>query len=97
MYKLLVTLQVLDFQALDEFERRASKVMADYQGKIICVFETKRNENGSGEEFHIVEFPNKDDFDSYRNDPRLQELHRLREKAISGAEIQIVTKEKSYS
>ena len=97
MYKILVILQVLDFQALNAFERKASKVMADYQGKIIWAFETIRNEDGSGEEVHIVGFPREEDFTNYRNDPRLQELRDLRAKAISGTEIKIGINEKSYS
>lgn len=83
MYKLLVILQVLDFQALDEFERKVSKVMADHHGKITRAFETIRNKDGSGEEVHIVEFQREEDFNHYRNDPRLQELRSLREEAIS--------------
>lgn len=97
MFKVLVILQVLDFKEFDEFERKASKIMADYEGKIVCAFETMRNEDGSGEEIHIVEFHREEDFINYKNDPRLQELSDLRGKAISNTEVKIGTYEKSYS
>lgn len=97
MFKLLVTLQIRDFQALEEFECNASKIMADYQGKIVFAFETIRNEDGTGEEVHIIEFPREVNFNNYRSDPRLQDLRGLREKAISSTEIKMRINEKSYS
>ena len=97
MYKLLVTIQVADFQALNEFEKYASAIMSDYQGKIISAFETLKNDDGSGEEIHIVEFQSEKDFTSYKNDSRLDRLADLREKAITGTEIKICINEKSYT
>jgi uncharacterized protein (DUF1330 family) len=97
MYKLLVTIQVADFQALNEFEKQASLIMSDYQGEIVSAFETSRNSAGSGEEVHIVEFQSESDFSHYKNDPRLLKLENLREKAISETSIKICSSEKSYS
>jgi uncharacterized protein (DUF1330 family) len=97
MYKLLVTIQVADFQALNEFEKQAAEIMSDYQGKITSAFETSRNDDGSGEEIHIVEFQTENDFTNYRNDLRLKNLVGLREKAISSTEIKICSNEKSYT
>lgn len=97
MFRFVVILQVLDFQLLDEFEREASRIMADYQGKIICAFETARNEDGSGEEIHLVEFQREDDFISYRNDPRLLALRDLRAAAISRTEMKTGRAEKLYA
>lgn len=82
---------------LDEFERKASIIMADYQGKIVSAFETVRNTDGTGEEVHFVEFPSEEEFDKYKGDPRLQELRGLRERAILSTEIKISQNEKSYS
>ena len=72
MYKLLVTLQVRNFQTLAEFEAQAAHVMAGYNGRIASAFETVRNEDGSGEEVHLVEFPLEEDFIRYKNDASLQ-------------------------
>lgn len=93
----MVILQVLDFKEFEEFERKASKIMTDYDGKIAFAFETMRNDDSSGEEVHIVEFQREEDFIRYKNDPRLQEFSSLRAKAISSTEVKIVTHEKSYS
>ena len=97
MLRILVVLQVLDFEALDEFERKASLIMADYQGEIVCAFETTRNEDGSGEEIHIVEFHQEEDFRGYTNDPRYQALRDLRDKAISHTGVKVGINGKSYS
>ena len=97
MHKLLAILQVRDFDALDEFERKASEIMSDYDGRIVAAFETCRNEDGSGEEVHLLEFKNEESFTSYRNDDRHQAVKSLREKAISSTEVKIKLSEKSYS
>ena len=97
MHKLLAILQVRDFDALDEFERKASEIMSDYQGKIVAAFETVRNEDGSGEEVHLLEFQTEEDLTSYSNDARYQALKSLREIAIFSTEVKIKLQEKSYS
>ena len=97
IHKLLAILQVRDFDALDEFERKASDIMSDHGGKIVAAFESCRNEDGSGEEVHLLDFKNEEGFTNYRNDDRHQALKSLRDKAIASTEVKVVLKEKSYS
>ncbi len=96
MYKLLVVLQVKDFAALEEFERQAAVVMAEYSGAIVEAAETSRNADGSGEEVHLLEFASAESFAQYRSDGRLSELSGLRDRAISATEVRPILKEKSY-
>lgn len=96
MYKILAILQVRNFQALDEFERRASVIMSEHGGRIASVFETRRNADGSGEEVHVVEFPDVERYENYRLDDRHGELKALRERAVSCTEIKVCLSEKSY-
>ena len=94
--QLLIRLKVEDFDLLREFELQALIIMADYGGKLITAFETKKNHDGSGKEVHILEFPNIDAFDRYREDPRLQQLAELRSDAISKTKVSISQRIKSY-
>ena len=96
MYKLLVVLQVKDFAALQEFEQRAAAIMAEYSGLIRQAMETSRNEDGSGEEVHLLEFASAESFAQYRADGRHSELTELRDRAISATEVRPVVQEKSY-
>lgn len=97
MYRLLATLTVKNFEAFEAFEQQAAGIMADYNGSIVSAFETVRNADGSGEEIHILEFACADDFDRYKQDPRLAELSDLRERAISATHVKTVLSEKHYS
>ena len=97
MVKIFAILQVRDFPAFEAFERKASKIMADYNGKIVSAFETVRHADGAGEEVHVVEFQCEEDFTRYKSDPRFQTLADLRAKAISGVELKVALAEKSYS
>ena len=97
MHKILAVLQVRDFEALELFERKASEIMSDHGGRIVTAFETNRNEDGSGEEVHLLEFRNEECFTNYRNDERYLALKSLREKAISNTEVKVELRDKSYS
>ena len=97
MHKILAILQVRDFDALDIFERKASDIMSDYNGKIVTAFETSRNEDGSGEEVHLLEFQTKEGFANYKNDERHLALKNLREKAILDTEVKVIQNQKSYT
>jgi uncharacterized protein (DUF1330 family) len=70
--------------------------MRDYGGRIVSAFETTRNPDGSGEEIYYLEFQGEVAFNQYRLDPRYLALDKLRQKAISGTEIKIVAKAKTY-
>jgi uncharacterized protein (DUF1330 family) len=97
LFRVLVILQVRDFELLDSFEGRAAEIMADYEGQIAAAFETARNADGSGEEVHLLEFKSRQHFVGYRQDNRHVELKELREKSISSTEIKEQIAWKVYS
>ncbi len=95
MIKILVKLEVRDFEALEQFERFVSKIMTTYQGRIVEAFETHRSDN-QGQEVHLLEFPDHESFENYRQDKRHSQFASLREKAISKTEVIQSTKLKNY-
>ena len=97
MINVLVKLSVRNFGVLEQFEQSASKIMAKYGGRILSAFETRRSDDGTGEEVHLLEFPDEQAFNNYRNDNSLLDLAGLRERAISNAEIKISISLKAYS
>lgn len=97
MLKIVAMLTVKNFEAFEAFEHQAASIMADYNGSIVSAFETVRNADSSGEEIHILEFACIDDFDRYKQDPRLEELSDLRERAISATHVKTVLSEKHYT
>lgn len=96
MINILVTLTVKDFTLLAEFERQAVKVMKSHGGELLRAFESHRNDDGSGEEIHLLEFPSQQAFDAYRADPVLVEYAELRNKAISQTQVVVSSLLKEY-
>lgn len=96
MIHILVRLEVRDFNALDEFEHKAAAIMKKYQGRIVSAFEITHNEDGTGEEIHILEFTDDTAFANYRADSSLAQLADLRSQAISNTQVLISTKLKFY-
>jgi|GEM_PF-517689 len=94
--RLLTTLQIRNFTALAEFESQAAAIMKDYEGRITHAFETCHLDDDSGEEVHLLEFPDIETFNRYRADPRLQQLQGLRETAIASTDIKVLNQEKHY-
>lgn len=82
MINILVTLEVKNFDSLTLFETKAAEIMRSHGGHIISAFETIRNEDDSGQEVHVLEFPNDAAFAEYRADSQLLEHTELRDKAI---------------
>ena len=93
---ILVTLDVLNFDALKEFEQSAVIIMKKYGGKLITAFETQRDVSGTGREIHLIEFPDEAAFAKYRSDPDLLGLAALRERAIKHTEVQVSSTFKTY-
>jgi len=93
----LVTLEVKDFELLAVFEKQAVKIMRSYGGNLVRAFETTRNEDGSGQEVHLFEFPSDDAFAEYRSDSRLIEHAELRKKAIDSMVVVISGVLKEYT
>jgi hypothetical protein len=94
--KLMVTLDVLNFEALEQFEQEAAKVMNDYNGAIRQAYEIERRQDGTGVEVHIVEFSSNDDFERYKLDPRHEELLALKQKGCSRTDVSVILAEKNY-
>lgn len=96
MINILVTLEVKDFNLLANFERIAVQIMHSHGGSLIRAFESKRNEDESGQEIHLLEFPSESAFADYRSDPRLLEYAELRDRAISSTAVIKSSQVKSY-
>ncbi len=96
MINILVTLEVKDFDKLAIFESMAAKIMHSYGGCIVRAFETFR-EGLSGQEIHVLEFPNEAAFAEYRSDSRLIEHAELREDAIKSMTVMTSSTVKNYS
>ncbi len=87
MINVLVTIEVKDFNSLTAFETEAVKIMSSYNARMITAFETQRNDDGTGQEVHLLEFPDELSFSNYRSDRRFNTLTDLREKAINSIEV----------
>jgi uncharacterized protein (DUF1330 family) len=84
-----ITLAVLLFidpareQEFERFESSAADIMSRYGGKIERrISFPPADDPSQPHELHVVTFPDRDSFDSYRRDPELQDLANLRAKAI---------------
>ena len=97
MFRILVILQVRDFDQFEAFEHKAAAIMSDHEGIIALAFESRRNADGSGEEIHLLEFKSRQHFLDYRQDKRHSELGDLRLKSISNTEIKEQITEKFYT
>ena len=97
MINVLVTLEVNNFFLLSDFECKAIKIMHSHGGRMVQAFETNRNEDGTGQEVHLLEFPNITAFDEYRSNPLLLDHAELRSKAIESMVVVISTEQKEYS
>ena len=95
--RLLVTLQVKDFEALQKFETLTNLTMQKYGGCIEHAYELEKAEDGTGREIHIVRFDSADGFERYRSDPDMAEQSELRNQAIKHTEIAPITQEKRYA
>ncbi len=96
MINILVTIEVKDFNLLASFEKKALKIMKLHGGHILRAFETHRNDDGSGQEIHILEFPNDSAFLDYRANPQLLEHAGLRDKAIKSINVEKSIEHKNY-
>jgi len=93
--KLIVKLDVSDFELFEKYERTVNPIIERHGGVIIEAFEIERNDN-SGQEIHILEFPDELSFERYKNDADLNQHQDLRKKAILGTEVNVVGKSKNY-
>lgn len=96
MIHILVKLTVKNFTALEEFECQAVAIMNRHGGQLLSAFETCRNEDGSGEEVHVLAFPSDEAFARYRADGDLASLKDLRERAVIHTEVLVSERLKNY-
>ncbi len=79
-----------DVSALRAFEAKVLPILGDHEGELRCAFgpaAEMSNCNQLPDEIHILRFPSKGAFDSYKSDPRHTALAEERKRAISRTEI----------
>lgn len=86
-YRLMVHIIVANFDAFEEYEKQAAKIMEKYEGRIEFVTEINREPDGSGIEFHVVCFKQKSAYEDYKKDERLLSLQDLKARGIKSASI----------
>jgi uncharacterized protein (DUF1330 family) len=70
-------------EELERFEDAAARIMSRYGGRIERRIPLERAGGpDQPDEVHIVTFPDRGSFDRYRQDPEIQALAGLRERAI---------------
>lgn len=89
MIQVVVLLEIGDYSAFREFERNAAEVMKIHRGQILSAFAPNLSLIGNPRigEVHILQFPDLQAFEAYRNDALLKQLSELRKKAILNTEI----------
>jgi uncharacterized protein (DUF1330 family) len=95
MIYVFVELKIKDFKKFEKFEKKALAIISQYGGELIAAFETQHEKN-SGEEIHILSFPNNDQLNAYLNDEGLHDLQELRKSAIESTLVKTSTKIKNY-
>ena len=93
----IATLDVIDFTQLQHFETKVAPIMQSVGAKILHAIETNRYEDGSGEEIHILYFPDIESFERYKSKTRDDAIQKLRSAAISKIDIKIERQSKTYS
>ena len=96
MITILVTLEVKSFALLTDFEAEAVQIIHAHGGCIVRAFETVRNDDDSGQEIHLLEFPSMNAFNEYRADSELLKYAGLRNSAIAETSVVISDKQKEY-
>ncbi|HEY3498308.1 MAG TPA: hypothetical protein VGK73_26620 [Polyangiaceae bacterium] len=72
------------------FEQRAAAIMRRYGGEILeALFVDTDPSSESVRELHVISFPDRPAFDTYRVDPELLSLGALRERAIASTTVRI--------
>lgn len=91
MISVVAILKVRDSEAFHAFESRAVPIMRSHGGVLVSAFET------DDVEVHFIQFPTLAALDSYRSDPALKALDKLRMEAILDRQVYISRKDKSYA
>ena len=91
----IVSLIVKNFDALNEFEKMVAPILHLTGAKMLHAIEVKRNDN-VGEEIHVIEFPNMNALETYKQKTNTDSINRLRSLAIENIDIKIELKSKYY-
>ena len=71
------------------FEDRAIDVMREHGARIVSIERPTSSDSHAPHEVHVLEFPSRASFDSYRADARLAELAELRARVVLRSEIEL--------
>ena len=71
------------------FEDRAIDLMRGHGARIVSIERPASPDPHAPHEVHVLEFPSRASFDSYRADARLAELAALRERVVLRSEIEL--------
>jgi len=85
MIQITVLLEIKDKASFKQYESKAIKIMAKYNGKLISAYEPNETESTlpNINEVHYLEFPDLDTFKKYRADSEFNSLSELRAKGVS--------------
>jgi uncharacterized protein (DUF1330 family) len=84
----ILTVRQSALEAFRAYERHAAAVMAAHGGRIArTVVVIDGAPPGTLQEIHLLEFPHRQGFADYRDDPRLGEMRRLREQSVVHTEV----------
>jgi uncharacterized protein (DUF1330 family) len=90
-------LTVKDFEALTQFENAVAPLLLSVGGHILHAIEVKRNEDGSGEEVHVLYFPSSRSLAEYKRLTSQSAYAQLRYSAITNIELKIESTIKHYA
>jgi uncharacterized protein (DUF1330 family) len=82
----------------ESYERKVSRIMARYGGRIERTIRTSRTDDGSDEPFevHLLEFPSRDLYVAYRDDAERRSLSGERDRIIANTDILVGTPGPTY-
>lgn len=97
MIYLIANIQVKDFERFEIFERLISTYLADVGAMIVTALEIEKNEDGTGEEVHILQFPDLNAFETYKRVTSTDEVRGLGEEAIESLSLKRARARKTYA
>lgn len=92
----IAILRVTDFEALARFEHSVAPILSSVGAKILHAIEVHRHADGTGEEVHVLYFPDEESFENYKIKTNDESIKNLRSTAISSIDIKIEKAHKQY-
>ncbi len=84
----------------EAYERKVSRIMARYGGVLECAIRTSKASNEESNEpfeVHVLKFPNRDLYETYRDDAERRSLSGERDGIITNTEILVGKPAPTYS